>query len=321
MTLPAGTARTLLPGKQIAGALPDNDDHMWPYAGHRRKTVLVTGAAGFVGSIVALNMTVLGWNVIGVDPCYHGESAMGAPPYQLIRKRIQDIKPNSLDVDYIMHLGTLDQVSCLNEPEQAKQDVYVSTLACLDWNVPMTFTSSVSVLTHPRLTENPYAYYKEKAETACMLKSSDVQVFRLSNVYGPGMKLDSPLCGFPGKVARALCTNDLLVVTAPDLPRYYTYIGNVASYIVAQATSADRVGGVSSCLGNQPPLTPMQVIGKMADIMAVIKPDFRLNVEIGKPRLIDTPRPSVMVKNMMTSVVFDIGAEALLRTAKEQYAV
>lgn len=237
--------------------------------------VLVTGAAGFIGSHVTERLLSRGHEVIGVDsfdPFYAREmkernlsSALGHPAFTLIEADIRDRKALSAvpaDVDAIIHLAALAGVrpSILRPADYVDVNL-AGTVVLLDlareWGVrPFVFASSSSVYgereTGPFREEDrvdhpisPYAATKKAGElimhTYHHLFGLDVVCLRFFTVYGPRQRPDLAI----HKFARLMTSGQPIPVYGDgSTERDYTYIDDAVGGVEGALSLVVEGGGV-----------------------------------------------------------------------------
>ncbi|GBG72216.1 hypothetical protein CBR_g11148 [Chara braunii] len=183
----------------------------------RRKRVLVTGGAGFVGSHLVDRLLERGDEVIVVDNFFTGRKEnvvhhLGNPRFELIRHDV--VEPILLEVDEIYHLACpASPVFYKHNPVKTIKTNVVGTLNMLGLakrvNARFLLTSTSEVygdpLQHPQKEEywgnvNPvgvrscYDEGKRTAETLTMDyhrgAGVEVRIARIFNTYGPRMSID-----------------------------------------------------------------------------------------------------------------------------------
>jgi len=223
---------------------------------YENKRVLVTGAAGFIGSNLTDALLDLGAEVIGVDNLFNGrlenlEEAMQNRRFQFHKGDIRDL--NFLldifeDVDIVFHEAAFASVpQSVKMPENCN-DVNVNGIlnvlnAARRMDVEkVIFASSSSVYGEtPGLKKNeemrrvpisPYGAAKLACEAYMYvyyhvygLKTTSLRYF---NVYGPRQRDDSP---YTGVIAiwfnRARNNQNLIVFGDGDQSRDFTFVNDV----------------------------------------------------------------------------------------------
>jgi UDP-glucose 4-epimerase len=169
------------------------------------ETVLITGAAGYIGSRVSKRVIEEGYNTILVDNFHknkvktiEGEKVHNAD----IRNRYSMRKVVNEEVDYVIHLAALTGVEECEENPKAAKDVNargtakVATL-CIQEKTPMIFPASMAIFGNidefpvtpetPRKPVNKYGWTKRTGEQVMNTYAEDNfpgHVFINSNVYG-----------------------------------------------------------------------------------------------------------------------------------------
>lgn len=191
--------------------------------------VLVTGAAGFIGSNLTKACLDAGWDVTGVDDLSNGHreflpEGFGSRRGEFYEKSFDDDKILNLVIDkafdVIIHLAAVPRVSYSVEHPTYTNDVNVSkTLRLMDCcrrlegekegNIKrFVFASSSSVYggadpaflptheNHPKNPKSPYALQKSIIEGYldlwAQLYGMDSVCLRFFNVFGPNQLGDSP---------------------------------------------------------------------------------------------------------------------------------
>ncbi|HTP29354.1 MAG TPA: SDR family NAD(P)-dependent oxidoreductase [Anaeromyxobacteraceae bacterium] len=228
--------------------------------------ILVTGAAGFVGSHVAAHLLARGDEVVGVDnfdPYYSPArkeenikelcAGPGGSRFTLVRG---DIRQRELveslvadGVDVIAHLAGRGGVRASVEHPADYLDVHVSgTLAVLEAarrtrirNMVLVSTSSAYGNAEPPFVEthpadrplSPYAASKRAAEMLCHsyyhVHGLSCTTVRLFTAYGPRNRPD--MMAF--KVLDSIFTGREIPLFDGDMVRDWTYVEDIARGIVA----------------------------------------------------------------------------------------
>jgi nucleoside-diphosphate-sugar epimerase len=180
------------------------------------KSILVTGAAGFIGSHIVDKFVANGWDVVGVDDLTSGD-------LENVNRGIKELMVNNFaaehvlkriwrkEFDVVCHHAALPRVLFSVEHPAATNEVNVDNTvklleACRDNVSRFIFASSSSVYgntdtlpTSPLQIKqpcSPYALQKSIVEDYCSLFSDlyglDTICLRYFNVFGPRAKGDSP---------------------------------------------------------------------------------------------------------------------------------
>jgi UDP-glucose 4-epimerase len=179
--------------------------------------VIVTGAAGFIGSHLVDALLAQGYDVIGIDNLSAGrlenlECAMGFPGFRLIRGDLRDPSGGWVeafrDADIVFHLAANPEVRhSVREPLDHYHQNVTATMHVLEAarqnNVKLVvFASSSTVYgdpekiptpeTHPIRPISVYGATKAMAETMCLtyarLYGTGCLVLRYANIVGPRLR-------------------------------------------------------------------------------------------------------------------------------------
>lgn len=204
---------------------------------YQGKNILVTGTNGFIGGVLARRLATLGAFVIKADSVY--------------------FKGPSDAYDVVFHLGAHNQEKSTKDPATGLHRNVIDTELRLRLSgrakvKRFVFTSSVSIYgddtiafteDSPHVPINPYAIGKSAGEMLCahetMKSGLETVILRLSNVYGPGMKYDSPYCGIIGKAIASVLRGVPFGLTDKQAARTYTYIDDVINALLIAGASKD----------------------------------------------------------------------------------
>lgn len=174
------------------------------------KTILITGASGFLGTWLADEAAEQGYNLIGID--------MRAPLRPALWEKFATSSLETVDLDQLLKDYQIDAVchlaggasvaASVNDPYSDFSSLLPGTarlalyIAKAQPAAKMLFFSSAAVYGNPKtlpITEatpvmpiSPYGIHKATAETLLMNYSRalgiQVVIFRIFSVYGPGLR-------------------------------------------------------------------------------------------------------------------------------------
>lgn len=265
-------------------------------------SILVTGAAGFIGSHLTDRLLSLGHDVIGLDnfdPFYaerikheNLEGALGHDGFTLVRGDIRDriaLEALPEGVDLVVHLAAKAGVRPSIEDPVGYTDVnLMGTSQLLEWSKrrgieAFVFASSSSVygnnekvpfaesdpVDHPI---SPYAATKKGGEllchTASHLNGTAISCLRFFTVYGPRQRPDLAI----RKFARLLRSGEEIPMFGDgSTSRDYTYVDDTVGGILgAIEWVRSNPGGFDVFnLGNDRTVTLQEMISTIAQEMNV----------------------------------------------------
>jgi len=237
-----------------------------------KKRILVTGAAGFIGSNIVSNLLRSDCEVIGLDNFFNSrletiKDFLKNPNFTLIKSDIRDyhhLRKILQDVDIIFHQAALGSVPRSIEAPLSTHEVNITgTLNLLmianDINVErFLFASSSSVYgeieTLPKIENlplhpiSPYGTSKLAAENYVYsfykvygLKTVSLRYF---NVYGPN-QIASPYSGVISIfISNVLKNQSPIIYGDGTQTRDFTYVQDVVDANILAATKANAVGQV-----------------------------------------------------------------------------
>lgn len=221
--------------------------------------VLVTGAAGFIGSHVAKHLVAAGHEVVAVDDLSGGFVENVPPGATFIRGSVSDEAfVGRLFADhpfeYVFHLaayaaeGLSHFIRGFNYNNNLLASVYLINAAVNSGRVKcFVFTSSIAVYGRNQLPmteetvpqpEDPYGISKYAVEldlkAAHEMFGLEYVTFRLHNVYGEGQNLGDPYRNVVGIFMNQILQGQELTVFGDGLQtRAFSYIDDVALPIAA----------------------------------------------------------------------------------------
>lgn len=224
--------------------------------------VLITGVAGYLGSIIAEHLLRAGYSVTGLDNLMYGEGALfhlcADPNFEFVYGDARDksaLLPLLKKADVILPLaaivgaGACDRDQCLTESVNVDAVQLMNRLRSGRQLVvfPMTNsgygTKSGDVHCTEETPLDPISLYgKTKVEAEkIVLDSANAISLRLATVFGlsPRMRLDLLVNHF----VYAAVTEGYLVIFEKDFKRNYVHIRDVADCFVHGIAHAERMAG------------------------------------------------------------------------------
>ena len=251
----------------------------------RQKTVLVTGAAGFIGSNLCAELLASGNRVIGADNLYSGMRENAAwleqyPDFRFIEQDICEVFEPGEPVDEIYHLA------CPASPPYYQRDPIFTAKTCFTGSLNMlelakannarillTSTSEVygNPLEHPQKETywgnvNPdgirscYDEGKRIAETLFFDHSrqygTDIRVVRIFNTYGPHMKEDDGRV-VSNLIIQAIKGEPMTVYGDGTQTRSFCYVDDTVTGLTRMMANGSFTGPVN--IGNPEEVTVTQL--------------------------------------------------------------
>lgn len=303
--------------------------------------ILITGAAGFIGSHTAERLQSLGHEVIGVDnfsPYYSVElkelnaNALADKGISIIHQDLRAdelFKTLPLDVDYIFHFAAQPGISSTSTFEDYFSNNIIATknlidyaLACKQLKLFVNIgTSSIYGLeaTFPEdIAPQPASHYgvtKLAAEQLVLQKSREEQFkscsLRLYSVIGPR---ERPEKMYTKLIALGLNDEAFPLFEGSDTHlRSFTYVGDIVDGVVSVIGNDDTVNGEIINLGTEVEHTTKegieaveQVLGKKIKLDVIAKrvgDQLRTKANIDKARSLLNYNPKTTLLEGVTAQV------------------
>jgi len=239
---------------------PTTPDVMKTYqlSDSKRKRILVTGGAGFVGSHLVDRLMMEGHDVTVIDNFFTGQKKnvahwMHHPNFQLVRHDV--IEPIMMEVDQIYHLA------CPASPPHYQYNpiktIKTSTMGTLNMlglakrvHARMLLTSTSEVYGDPNVHPQPESYWgnvntigprscydegKRVAETMMYSyrdqSGVDVRVARIFNTFGPRMHPNDGRV-VSNFIIQALQDKDLTIYGSGKQSRSFQYVDDLVSGLI-----------------------------------------------------------------------------------------
>ena len=231
-------------------------------------TVLITGAAGYIGSVLCGRLLEQGCSVIALDNLHYGETSLfhlcANPQFEFVPADARDesaLKPLVARADVIIPLAAMvgvgacqrdpvltrsinfEAVRALNAMRSADQLlIYPNTNSGYGISSGQTFCTEDSPL-------QPISLYGETKVAAerVVLEGANSIAFRLATVFGlsPRMRLDLLVNHF----VHAAVNDGYLVLFEKDFKRNFVHVRDVADCFVHAIENRSRMAGKVFNLG------------------------------------------------------------------------
>jgi len=256
-----------------------------------KKTVLVTGGGGFLGSHLCDKLISLDYDVICVDNFFTGNKEnirhlIGNPNFELIRHDIT--WPLYLEVDSIFNLACpASPVHYQHDPIQTTKTSVLGAINMLGvakrLNIPILQASTSEVYgdptVHPQTesywgnvnTIGPRSCYDEGKRAAETLfydyrhqLGVDTKIIRIFNTYGPRMSLNDGRV-VSNFIVQALLNRDITIYGKGEQTRSFCYVDDLIDGMIKMMnTSHDTFGPVN--LGNPTELTILELASTIIEL-------------------------------------------------------
>jgi len=269
--------------------------------------VLVTGAAGFVGSHLVARLLADGFAVVGVDNLISGRrvnvARFSGPEFEFVEADADEVTQALGHFDWILHLASPASPRVyLAHPIETLRASGATTLKLLELasrdGSGFMLASSSEVYGDPEVHPQPETYvgrvdvwsprsvyqeakrYGEAVAAAHARLGTNVRVARIFNAYGPGMRSDDGRV-VPTFIANALMGSDLPVQGDGSQTRSLQYVDDLVDGL-RRLMDSDYRGPVN--LGN-----PVETsIGDLAAM--VIRLTGSISSIVNVPAALDDPR-------------------------------
>jgi UDP-glucose 4-epimerase len=285
--------------------------------GYHGRRVLVTGGLGFIGSSLARRLVELGGEVVLVDslvPEYGGNPANIAGIEDAVRVNVSDVRDEhsfrSLirDQDVLFNLaGQTSHVDSLHDPFTDLDINCRSQLSILETcrrenpDVKIVFASTRQLYgrprylpvdeQHPLAPVDPNGVNKAAGEGYHLVYGQvhglRTSVLRLTNTYGPRMRVKDDRQTFLGTWLRlAVAGDELLIFGDGSQRRDFTYVDDAVDAFLLAGVGTEAEGEVFN-LGGEPPISLLELAELLVDVAGrgsyrlVPFPEERRSIDIG----------------------------------------
>lgn len=237
--------------------------------------VLVTGAAGFIGSHLTETLLQRGHRVVGIDNFYSGQQSNISYLSQFEKfecKELDVTQPISIEVDYIFNLACpASPVAYQRDPVATIRTNVLGAINVLDLakrlDCPVLQASTSEVYGDPNISPQSEEYLgnvnpigvracydegKRVAETLFFdyYREYDVkiQVVRIFNTYGPRMRIDDGRV-ISNFIVQALRNEPMTIYGQGSQTRSFCYVSDLVTGLMGMFNNTSSVRGPIN-LGN-----------------------------------------------------------------------
>ncbi len=227
-----------------------------------KSRILITGAAGYLGSVLCEVLLREGFGVVAVDNLFYGEANLfhlcSHPDFHFVRADARDekaVRPLLRDVDAIIPLAAMVGVGACDRDPLMARSINLDAITLLErirskeqlMIFPTTNSGYGTQSGELNCTEEtplqPISLYGEVKAAAekLLLKAPQTICLRLATVFGmsPRMRLDLLVNHF----VLAAVTDGTLTIFEKDFKRNYVHIRDVADCFVHCLRERDRMIG------------------------------------------------------------------------------
>ena len=215
----------------------------------KKKSILITGVAGFIGSSLANSLDKNKYTIYGIDDLSNGLKS--SVPKEVIffkqdlsKKVPKKLEKNNINIDFIFHFaGQSSGEISFEDPISDLQKNTISTLNLINFSIKKKikkffYMSSMSVYgdannVNEKSNLNPktcYGVSKLSSEYYLKVfkKELNFVIFRLFNVYGPTQKLNNLKQGMIRIFLTQLINNNTIIIKGSlNRTRDFIYIDDV----------------------------------------------------------------------------------------------
>ena len=257
----------------------------------KRKRVLVTGGAGFIGSHLCKRLLDLGYEVICMDNLFTGQKdnirdLLSNPYFEFVRKDVlEDI---NIECDQIYNLACpASPIHYQYDPIKTIKTSFIGALHVLGLakrcNATVLQASTSEVYGDPEVHPQPETYWghvnpdgirscydegKRAAETLFFdynrQHSVDIKVVRIFNTYGPKMRGDDGRV-VSNFIVQALKGEDITIYGEGKQTRSFCYVDDLVEALIKMMNSRKGFTGPVN-LGNPGEFTMLELAQKVIEL-------------------------------------------------------
>lgn len=264
------------------------------------KSVLITGAAGFIGRHVAREYACKGWHVIGIGrgdwPDWHN---YGLSSWHEAEVSLASLLEFAAKPDVVIHCAGGASVAFSVEQPAVDFDLTVrTTLTVLEFirlhspSSRLVYTSSAAVYGQvetlpisedlPLSPVSPYGSHKQMAEILCQLYSRQyglsAAIVRMFSIYGPGLRKQ-----LLWDACRKNVRGEFVFCGTGKEIRDWLHVGDVARLLALAAQNATDHCPVVNAGSGQGVMVKEMLLHLSDQFEFVIKPRFSSRPKVGDP--------------------------------------
>ncbi len=270
------------------------------------KHIIVTGAAGFIGSYLSIRLIRAGYEVTGIDDLSRGKQINlreieSHPNFKLIQADVGNMEVlSSIDADTLVHLasGKIPRydsgLQVLQENDRVSNAIvqycmknfirllFASTSDVYGKNPNLPFTESSDLMIGSPENKR-WAYALSKLHTEFLISAAGrssglpYQIMRFFGCYGPNMA--EGWWGGPQSVfiQQALKNEAFTIHGDGAQTRSYIFIDDLVNAVFRLVEDVELDSGIWNICAE--PLSEISVIDLAKEIQAIVHPDESLNIE------------------------------------------
>lgn len=274
-----------------------------------KKTLLITGGQGFIGSHIVDELVRRECKVICIDSQLSGDNENKSPLVTYHKADINDykaIEPLFKGVDGVFHMAAIARTPwCCMDPILACQTNIMGTVHVLEAarknDVKRVTLSSSNVV---YAAETPYKASKQALEMIAKsymeLYDRSVMCMRYSNVYGPRQREDGPAPNVFAAFRKAARNDGTIYITGDgEQTRQFTHVSDIVRANILAMNSEFR-GIVDVCFGS--PVSMNKAAG-MFKVPLTYIPDRPGDIK----HIVQDPKPAEEAIGFIGRVPLEVG--------------